>query len=187
MVTIHFLEYAVLVPQDNCSILSFSPNFLSLCQNLSHEVPASRPETPADAVGSCQWKQGPEGSLPIPEGLVISTKAPHEMFNPHTCYLFILGNQIDVEIPGMPSGALPQGPRKGRLSYTVSSSNGAKIEVLLKGKAFRIVKIGARDGPLQHIYVQCLKYIFESQLPTPLNTIGFNLYFCMLIGWVCCG
>eukprot|EP00435_Cladocopium_sp_Y103_P076282 s9_g86.t2 len=51
--------------------------------------PASPPTTPAEAVGSCKWMQGPEG---------------------------------------MPPGALPQAPRKGRR------------------KAFRIVKLGMRDG-----------------------------------------
>ena len=48
---------------------------------------------------------------------------------------------------GMPIEALPQGTRKGRLSYTVTSAQtGAKIEVHLKGKAFRIVKVGSLDG-----------------------------------------
>ena len=49
----------------------------------------------------------------------------------------------------MPIEALPQGPRKGKLSYTVSSpETGAKVEVLLKQKAFRIVKQGMLNGPL---------------------------------------
>ena len=50
---------------------------------------------------------------------------------------------------GMPACAYPQGYRKGRLSYTiVSPTTNARIEVLLKGKAFRIQRIGERDGYL---------------------------------------
>ena len=52
----------------------------------------------------------------------------------------------------MPTDALPQGVRKGRLSYTVTSAEtGAKIEVLLKQKAFRIVRQGILNGPSAHI------------------------------------
>ena len=48
---------------------------------------------------------------------------------------------------GMPACALPQSFRKGKLSYTISSTNTkARIEVLLKQRAFRIVKIGEKDG-----------------------------------------
>jgi len=51
----------------------------------------------------------------------------------------------------MPEHALPQGYRKGRLSYTIcSSSTKARVEVLLKQKAFRIVKIGEKDGYWDH-------------------------------------
>lgn len=47
----------------------------------------------------------------------------------------------------MPTEALPQGARKGRLSYTVTSpSTGAKVEVLLKQRAFRISRVGAKNG-----------------------------------------
>ena len=47
----------------------------------------------------------------------------------------------------MPACALPQSFRKGKLSYTISSTNTkARIEVLLKQRAFRIVKIGEKDG-----------------------------------------
>lgn len=54
--------------------------------------------------------------------------------------------QLPIPV-GMPTEALPQGPRKGRLSYTVTSSHtGAKVEVHLKGKAFRIIKVGSCDG-----------------------------------------
>ena len=50
---------------------------------------------------------------------------------------------------GMPSDALPQSIRKGKLSYTVTSPHtGAKVEVHLKGKAFRIIKVGTKDGCL---------------------------------------
>eukprot|EP00435_Cladocopium_sp_Y103_P018958 s3509_g4.t1 len=34
---------------------------------------------------------------------------------------------------------------RGRLSYTIGNPSGAKVEVLLKGRAFRIVKIGVHD------------------------------------------
>ena len=43
---------------------------------------------------------------------------------------------------GIPADARPQRPRKGRLSYTVESRSGSKIEVLLKAKAFRITRAG---------------------------------------------
>ena len=46
-----------------------------------------------------------------------------------------------IEIPAdMPAEAQPTEPRTGRLSYTLSAANGARIEVLLKGKAFRVNK-----------------------------------------------
>ena len=47
----------------------------------------------------------------------------------------------------MPACARPQGYRKGRLSYTICSpTTKARVEVLLKGKAFRVVKVGEKDG-----------------------------------------
>ena len=47
----------------------------------------------------------------------------------------------------MPQLAMPQGFRKGRLSYTVTSAaTGAKVEVLLKQKAFRIIVMGQHEG-----------------------------------------
>lgn len=49
----------------------------------------------------------------------------------------------------MPEEAMPQGPRKGRLSYTVTNATtGAKVEVLLKQRAFRLVKVGMQNGCL---------------------------------------
>ena len=44
--------------------------------------------------------------------------------------------------------AMPQMEKRGRLSYTITSSRTkARVEVLLKGKAFRIVKMGVgADG-----------------------------------------
>ena len=42
---------------------------------------------------------------------------------------------------GMPAELLPSGKRRGRLSYTVEDkASGAKIEVLLKHHAFRVVR-----------------------------------------------
>lgn len=41
----------------------------------------------------------------------------------------------------MPAECLPTTTRKGRFSYTIQQQGGAKIEVLLKAKAFRIVKV----------------------------------------------
>ena len=41
---------------------------------------------------------------------------------------------------GMPAELLPSGKRRGRLPYTVQDqASGAKIEVLLKHRAFRVV------------------------------------------------
>ena len=54
----------------------------------------------------------------------------------------------------MPNECLPvPGKPRGRLSYTISNdASGAKIEVLLKSRAFRIVKIAvhSRTGDLVH-------------------------------------
>lgn len=48
---------------------------------------------------------------------------------------------------GLPKDAYPQSVRKGKYSFTVGSPHtGAKIEVLLKQKAFRIVKQGMING-----------------------------------------
>lgn len=50
-------------------------------------------------------------------------------------------------LKGMPHEALPQHHRKGKLTYTVTSAEtGAKVEVHLKGKAFRVIKVGTRNG-----------------------------------------
>ena len=39
-----------------------------------------------------------------------------------------------------------KGKKRGRLSYTIDNpSTGAKVEVLLKGKAFRIIKMSVVD------------------------------------------
>ena len=46
----------------------------------------------------------------------------------------------------MPEECLPVGTKRGRLSYTIyNEATGAKVEVLLKGKAFRISKIALFD------------------------------------------
>ena len=60
--------------------------------------------------------------------------------------LFGWVSKISLSLADMPQAAQPQQERKGKLSYTVcSKSTGAKVEVLLKGKAFRVVKCG--NGP----------------------------------------
>ena len=48
---------------------------------------------------------------------------------------------------GMPSECLPvEGQKRGRLSYTITNApTGAKVEVLLKAKAFRVVKMAPFD------------------------------------------
>ena len=56
----------------------------------------------------------------------------------------------------MPESAKPHATRKGRLSYTVTSpTTGAKVEVLIKGKAFRIIKMGSKDGSLVVFFRHC--------------------------------
>lgn len=68
----------------------------------------------------------------------------------------------------MPECALPQAFRKGRLSYTViAPSSKAKIEVLLKQKAFRITKVGEENGKLE---------ILEKGLPQSFVSIGVLEY-----------
>lgn len=67
---------------------------------------------------------------------------------------------------GMPACAYPQAYRKGRLSYTIcSSATGAKVECLLKAKAFRILKVGERDG------YWASKIIRVYQKPAPHSTV----------------
>ena len=61
----------------------------------------------------------------------------------------------------MPEEALPTRGRKGKLSYTVSSENEAKVEVLLKGRAFRIIRMGKVDGLLDEKLVACKLDIFR--------------------------
>lgn len=46
----------------------------------------------------------------------------------------------------MPEDAMPTRGRKGKLSYTLVSENEAKVEVLLKGRAFRIIRMGKAEG-----------------------------------------
>ena len=47
----------------------------------------------------------------------------------------------------MPLPARPQSEKRGRLSYTVTSpTTGCKVEVLLKGRAFRIKEVGKDAG-----------------------------------------
>ena len=46
----------------------------------------------------------------------------------------------------MPEECLPVGTKRGKLSYTIyNEASGAKVEVLLKAKAFRVVKIARFD------------------------------------------
>ena len=51
----------------------------------------------------------------------------------------------------MPYECLPYpGKPRGRLSYTIGDASGVRVEVLLKGHAFRIVKMQkTADGDLQ--------------------------------------
>ncbi len=69
----------------------------------------------------------------------------------HDCFLLPQTDSAFNMVPtGMPERALPQSFRKGRLSYTIiAPSSGAKIEVLLKQKAFRITKVGEENGKLE--------------------------------------
>jgi len=54
--------------------------------------------------------------------------------------------------PGMPAECCPDpGKPRGRLSYTITNeASGAKVEVLLKARAFRIVRLAilSRTGGL---------------------------------------
>lgn len=77
---------------------------------------------------------------------------------------------IPLSSAGMPEEALPQGQRKGKLSYTiVSPVTNAKIEVLLKGKAFRIVKTGELQGDLSHFcsFVVSVFIYFKNRATAP--------------------
>lgn len=48
---------------------------------------------------------------------------------------------------GLPAEAHPQQPRKGRLSYTIKSATGARVEVLLNTGAFKVKD--AAGGPAE--------------------------------------
>ena len=68
-------------------------------------------------------------------------------------------------LEGMPIDALPQTARKGKLSYTVTSPHtGAKVEVLLKQKAFRISRQGMVNGPLAQKHRSFVLYLKWSQV-----------------------
>ena len=60
---------------------------------------------------------------------------------------------------GMPAECLPvEGKPRGRLSYTITDeASGAKVEVLLKARAFRIVKIArfSKKGYLVSFVFPC--------------------------------
>lgn len=68
---------------------------------------------------------------------------------------------------GMPAECLPvEGKPRGRLSYTITNeASGAKVEVLLKAKAFRIVKIArfSKTG-----------YLDSLAFPCNYHTLAFN-------------
>lgn len=68
----------------------------------------------------------------------------------------------------MPSECLPvEGQKRGRLSYTITNaSTGAKVEVLLKAKAFRIVKMAPfdKDGYLEYdVWICFPRYLKKQQ------------------------
>ena len=125
---------------------------------------------------------GPPGQLPIPEGM-----GSQQYFSTHHLTIFWFGGLGVLKLQGlftpagMPKDALPQGPRKGRLSYTVTSTQaGAKIEVHLKGKAFRITKVGSHDGflgwkPLSGVHVWAHKRI------ECIHTTTLCVHMCMFL------
>ena len=82
----------------------------------------------------------------------------------------------------MPAECLPlEGQKRGRLSYTITnSSTGAKVEVLLKAKAFRIVKMAPfdKDGYLEHILI-CI-YVYGCLFPCTWKILQYNS---MVIHW----
>lgn len=80
--------------------------------------------------------------------------------NPHIMNLFLTLVRYIPHVPGgMPKECMPvEGKKRGRLSYTIEDgSSGAKVEVLLKGKAFRIVKISVTSptGSLKQDFLHC--------------------------------
>ena len=78
----------------------------------------------------------------------------------------------------MPACALPQSFRKGKLSYTISSTNTkARIEVLLKQRAFRIVKIGEKDGCYGQEQNGFKGFVL------PLKVLGWISYLPIIIFW----
>ncbi len=77
-------------------------------------------------------------------------------------------------LAGMPMEALPQGPRKGKLSYTIkSAATQAKVEVLLKGKAFRIVQTGSLQGFLPQICMFSSGKVFIHDSNVNIFGLGF--------------
>ena len=72
----------------------------------------------------------------------------------------------------MPKECLPvEGKPRGRLSYTITSSSGAKVEVLLKAKAFRIIKMAvfSRTGHLLFKQDKSFQLKIQLQFSIPLT------------------
>ena len=75
----------------------------------------------------------------------------------------------------MPAECLPvEGNPRGRLSYTITNeSSGAKIEVLLKAKAFRIVKIArfSKTGHLDSLVFPFKYHILAFDTTSPQQSL----------------
>ncbi|CAK9095794.1 unnamed protein product, partial [Durusdinium trenchii] len=54
---------------------------------------------------------------------------------------------FDLKELGVPSAAWPRAPGKGKFGYTLTSCNGAAIEVLCKARAFVIKRVGQEPQP----------------------------------------
>ena len=70
----------------------------------------------------------------------------HKKNNTHILFANLTINILALPWSGMPEECLPHDGKRGRLSYTISNeASGAKVEVLLKGRAFRISKLARFD------------------------------------------
>lgn len=120
-------------------------------------------EAPAEPAGQATMN-GKENLMPIPEGQRLSKSQVHLVYKLTDVAVMLPCYNI---LPGMPSEALPQVARKGRLSYTISAKSGARVEVLLKHKAFRISRYVGVEKPvvLQRAWNENISSCWEAMKP----------------------
>ena len=75
----------------------------------------------------------------------------------------------------MPAECFPPGKR-GKLSYTINDPvSSARVEVLLKGRAFRLIKLGvSENGFLDNLgYIVAIQFSMFSKSDRSLDSLGY--------------